>query len=81
MHVGCFERQMYESAKFLGIMLITISLRPSLAKYHHQSEDGSASWALTDIVAIEYNAQGLQGYVLGSRKSGSTTDDIPSASL
>ena len=34
----------------------------ALAKYHHQSEDGSASWALTDV-AIEYNAQGLQRYV------------------
>ena len=45
---------MYESAKSLGITLITISLRPSLAKYHRQmltlrGDDGSASWTLTKV--------------------------------
>ena len=54
MHVGCFEGQMYESAKSLGITLITTSLRPSLAKYHRQlltllGEDGSANWTLTKV--------------------------------
>ncbi|KAF8639478.1 hypothetical protein AX17_001498 [Amanita inopinata Kibby_2008] len=48
------EGQMYESAKALGITLITISLRPSLAKYHRQlltllGEDGSARWTLTQL--------------------------------
>ncbi|KAF8340930.1 ABC transporter transmembrane region 2-domain-containing protein [Amanita rubescens] len=48
------EGQMYESAKSLGITLITISLRPSLAKYHRQlltlqGEDGSARWTLTKV--------------------------------
>ena len=45
---------MYKSAKPLGITLITISLRPSLAKYHRQlltllGEDGSSSWTLTKV--------------------------------
>ena len=45
---------MYESAKSLGITLITISLRPSLAKYHRQlltlqGQDGSARWTLTRL--------------------------------
>ncbi|PFH47288.1 hypothetical protein AMATHDRAFT_67944 [Amanita thiersii Skay4041] len=48
------EGRMYERAKTLGITLITISLRPSLAKYHHQlltlhGEDGSARWTLTKV--------------------------------
>ncbi|KAK2464650.1 hypothetical protein APHAL10511_003343 [Amanita phalloides] len=48
------EGQMYECAKSLGITLITISLRPSLAKYHRQlltlqGEDGSARWTLTRV--------------------------------
>ena len=45
---------MYKSAKSLGIILITISLQPSLAKYHFQllmlqGEDGLASWTLTKV--------------------------------
>ncbi|KAM6492727.1 ABC transporter transmembrane region 2 domain containing protein [Amanita muscaria] len=48
------EGKMYERAKSLGITLITISLRPSLAKYHRQlltlqGEDGSAGWTLTRL--------------------------------
>jgi len=51
------EGQMYEHAKSLGITLITISLRPSLAKYHTQlltlSSDGTRSWTLARIGTAE----------------------------
>lgn len=51
------EGRMYEHAKSLGITLITISLRPSLMKYHSQlltiSGDGVGSWALTKIGTAE----------------------------
>ncbi|KAH8997996.1 ABC transporter transmembrane region 2-domain-containing protein [Lactarius akahatsu] len=51
------EGQMYEHAKSLGITLITISLRPSLAKYHTQlltlSGDGTGSWTLSRIGTAE----------------------------
>jgi len=44
---------MYEHAKKLGITLITISLRPSLAKYHTQlltiHGDGTGRWTLEDV--------------------------------
>ncbi|THH19625.1 hypothetical protein EW146_g1583 [Bondarzewia mesenterica] len=47
------EGQMYEHAKSLGITLITISLRPSLAKYHTQlltlTGDGTGSWTLSRV--------------------------------
>lgn len=48
------EGQMYEHAKSLGISLITVSLRPSLTKYHTHlltlTGDGSGSWTLTSIL-------------------------------
>ncbi|KAJ7076083.1 ABC transporter transmembrane region 2-domain-containing protein [Mycena belliarum] len=51
------EGRMYENAKKLGITLITISLRPSLAKYHTLlltlTGDGSARWTLTRIGTAE----------------------------
>jgi ATP-binding cassette subfamily D (ALD) long-chain fatty acid import protein len=51
------EGQMYEHAKSLGITLITISLRPSLAKYHTQlltlSGDGTGNWTLARIGTAE----------------------------
>ncbi|KAF8500218.1 ABC transporter transmembrane region 2-domain-containing protein [Russula emetica] len=51
------EGQMYEHAKSLGITLITISLRPSLAKYHTQlltlSGDGTGGWTLARIGTAE----------------------------
>ncbi|KAI0317948.1 ABC transporter transmembrane region 2-domain-containing protein [Amylostereum chailletii] len=51
------EGRMYEHAKSLGITLITISLRPSLAKYHTQmltlSGDGTGSWTLTRVGTAE----------------------------
>ncbi|KAN0136860.1 ABC transporter transmembrane region 2 domain containing protein [Lactarius tabidus] len=51
------EGQMYEHAKSLGITLITISLRPSLAKYHTQlltlPGDGTGSWTLVRIGTAE----------------------------
>lgn len=47
------EGQMYEHAKVLGITLITISLRPSLTKYHTHiltlSGDGTGSWTFSRI--------------------------------
>ncbi|KAH0834768.1 ABC transporter transmembrane region 2-domain-containing protein [Lanmaoa asiatica] len=47
------EGQMYEHAKSLGISLITISLRPSLAKYHTHLltlvGDGTGRWTFTPI--------------------------------
>ncbi|KAI0065247.1 hypothetical protein BV25DRAFT_1851548 [Artomyces pyxidatus] len=51
------EGKMYEHAKAIGITLITISLRPSLTKYHTQlltlSGDGTGSWTLTRIGTAE----------------------------
>ncbi|KAG5353229.1 hypothetical protein C0989_009192 [Termitomyces sp. Mn162] len=48
---------MYEHAKALGITLITISLRPSLMKYHTHlltlAGDGSAGWTLTQVGTAE----------------------------
>lgn len=48
---------MYEHAKSLGITLITISIRPSLMKYHTQlltvNGDGVGSWTLTKIGTAE----------------------------
>lgn len=49
------EGQMYEHAKSLGISLITISLRPSLAKYHTHlltlMGGGTGNWTLTSITS------------------------------
>ncbi|KAG2129302.1 ABC transporter transmembrane region 2-domain-containing protein, partial [Suillus cothurnatus] len=49
------EGQMYEHAKVLGITLITISLRPSLTKYHTHiltlTGDGTGSWTFNRIAA------------------------------
>ncbi|KNZ74123.1 ATP-binding cassette sub-family D member 2 [Termitomyces sp. J132] len=51
------EGRMYEHAKALGITLITISLRPSLMKYHTHlltlAGDGSAGWTLTQVGTAE----------------------------
>ncbi|KAJ7672180.1 ABC transporter transmembrane region 2-domain-containing protein [Mycena polygramma] len=51
------EGRMYENAKKLGITLITISLRPSLAKYHTLlltlTGDGSARWTMTRVGTAE----------------------------
>ncbi|KAJ3765926.1 ABC transporter transmembrane region 2-domain-containing protein [Lentinula raphanica] len=47
------EGRMYQHAKSLGITLITISLRPSLMKYHTQvlnlTGDGTGRWTLIHI--------------------------------
>ncbi|KAF8122549.1 ABC transporter transmembrane region 2-domain-containing protein [Boletus edulis] len=49
------EGQMYEHAKSLGISLITISLRPSLMKYHTHLltlvGDGTGRWTFTPIAS------------------------------
>ncbi|KAI0042342.1 hypothetical protein FA95DRAFT_1547661 [Auriscalpium vulgare] len=51
------EGRMYEHAKAIGITLITISLRPSLTKYHTQlltlTGDGAGSWTLARIGTAE----------------------------
>ncbi|EMD31871.1 hypothetical protein CERSUDRAFT_119147 [Gelatoporia subvermispora B] len=51
------EGRMYEHAKLLGITLITISLRPSLMRYHTQlltlSGDGTGRWTLSRIGTAE----------------------------
>ncbi|KAJ7275087.1 ABC transporter transmembrane region 2-domain-containing protein [Mycena rebaudengoi] len=51
------EGRMYENAKKLGITLITISLRPSLAKYHTLlltlAGDGAGQWTLTRVGTAE----------------------------
>ncbi|EIW77195.1 hypothetical protein CONPUDRAFT_129429 [Coniophora puteana RWD-64-598 SS2] len=50
---GDVEGQMYEHAKLMGITLITISLRPSLTKYHNNlltlTGDGTGSWMFSRI--------------------------------
>ncbi|OCH84612.1 hypothetical protein OBBRIDRAFT_798935 [Obba rivulosa] len=51
------EGRMYEHAKMLGISLITISLRPSLMRYHTQlltlTGDGTGRWTLSRIGTAE----------------------------
>jgi len=51
------EGQMYEHAKSVGITLITISIRPSLAKYHTQlitlSGDGTGAWTISRVGTAE----------------------------
>ncbi|KAH9910508.1 P-loop containing nucleoside triphosphate hydrolase protein [Amylocystis lapponica] len=51
------EGRMYEHAKSLGITLITISLRPSLMRYHTRlltlAGDGTGRWTLTRIGTAE----------------------------
>ncbi|KAG6907744.1 hypothetical protein DXG01_007544 [Tephrocybe rancida] len=51
------EGRMYEHAKALGITLITISLRPSLMKYHTHlltlTGDGTAQWTLAQVGTAE----------------------------
>jgi ATP-binding cassette subfamily D (ALD) long-chain fatty acid import protein len=48
---------MYEHAKSIGITLITISLRPSLIKYHTHlltlNNDAQKSWTLTRVSEAE----------------------------
>jgi len=51
------EGEMYEHAKSLGITLITVSLRPSLMKYHTRlltlTGDGTGSWKLSRLGTAE----------------------------
>ncbi|KZT10351.1 uncharacterized protein LAESUDRAFT_721687 [Laetiporus sulphureus 93-53] len=51
------EGRMYEHAKSLGITLITISLRPSLMRYHTQlltlEGDGTGKWTLSRMGTAE----------------------------
>ncbi|KAF8886515.1 ABC transporter transmembrane region 2-domain-containing protein [Infundibulicybe gibba] len=59
------EGRMYEHAKSLGITLITISLRPSLMKYHTQlltlTGDGEGAWTLARVgTAAERREIGIE---------------------
>ncbi|KAF5350966.1 hypothetical protein D9756_008231 [Leucocoprinus leucothites] len=53
------EGQMYEALKAIGVTLITISLRPSLTKYHTQlltlnlDSSGPAQWTLSRVGTAE----------------------------
>ncbi|TFK19390.1 ATP-binding cassette transporter [Coprinopsis marcescibilis] len=51
------EGRMYEAAKMLGITLITISLRPSLMKYHNQlltlTGEGTGKWTHSQLGSAE----------------------------
>ncbi|KIJ39058.1 hypothetical protein M422DRAFT_781181 [Sphaerobolus stellatus SS14] len=51
------EGAMYQHAKDMGITLVTISLRPSLAKYHTRQltlpGDGTGSWTMTRVGTAE----------------------------
>lgn len=51
------EGSMYQHAKDIGITLITISLRPSLAKYHTRQlslpGDGTGGWTITRVGTAE----------------------------
>ncbi|KAJ7190946.1 ABC transporter transmembrane region 2-domain-containing protein [Mycena pura] len=65
------EGRMYENAKKMGITLITISLRPSLAKYHTLlltlTGDGSGRWTMARVgtpeerVGVEREIATLEG--------------------
>ncbi|THH32565.1 hypothetical protein EUX98_g1608 [Antrodiella citrinella] len=65
------EGRMYEHAKSLGVTLITISLRPSLMKYHNQlltiNGDGLGSWSLTKIGTAE-ERMGLDREIIALEK-------------
>lgn len=67
------EGQMYEHAKALGITLITISLRPSLTKYHTHiltlTGDGTGSWTFSRIATPRTH----EGLTDGRSESGLAT--------
>ncbi|KAG1732981.1 hypothetical protein EDB19DRAFT_1831139 [Suillus lakei] len=73
------EGQMYEHAKALGITLITISLRPSLTKYHTHiltlSGDGTGSWTFSRIATarVQEGDGGRDGLMEGCGESGLAT--------
>ncbi|KAF9226295.1 hypothetical protein BS17DRAFT_749631 [Gyrodon lividus] len=73
------EGQMYEHAKSLGISLITISLRPSLTKYHTHlltlTGDGTGSWTFTPIYSSSaIPASAAFSTTVGSRETGGAGD-------
>lgn len=73
------EGQMYEHAKALGITLITISLRPSLTKYHTHiltlTGDGTGSWIFNRIAA----PRAQEGLTEGHGENGLATPPSESA--
>ncbi|KAG2068436.1 hypothetical protein BDR04DRAFT_1232846 [Suillus decipiens] len=73
------EGQMYEHAKALGITLITISLRPSLTKYHTHiltlTGDGTGSWIFSRIAT----PQAQEGLTEGRGESRLATPHSESA--
>ncbi|KAG1862313.1 ABC transporter transmembrane region 2-domain-containing protein [Suillus subluteus] len=74
------EGQMYEHAKSLGITLITISLRPSLTKYHTHiltlTGDGTGSWTFSRIAT----PRAEEGSTEGRGESGLATPPSESES-
>ncbi|KAG2151202.1 ABC transporter transmembrane region 2-domain-containing protein [Suillus bovinus] len=74
------EGQMYEHAKALGITLITISLRPSLTKYHTHiltlTGDGTGSWTFNRIAKPQaHEGRGESGLATPPSESESTSGD------
>lgn len=57
------EANMYETAKALGVSLITITHRPSLWRFHtHVLQfDGQGGWTLKPIEHVETSAKAQQG--------------------
>ncbi|KAG1852253.1 ABC transporter transmembrane region 2-domain-containing protein [Suillus subalutaceus] len=74
------EGQMYEHAKSLGITLITVSLRPSLTKYHTHiltlTGDGTGSWTFSRIATPRTE----EGSTEGRSESGLATPPSESES-
>ncbi|KAG1811789.1 ABC transporter transmembrane region 2-domain-containing protein [Suillus subaureus] len=74
------EGQMYEYAKSLGITLVTISLRPSLTKYHTHiltlTGDGTGSWTFSRIAT----SRAHEGLTEGRDESGLATPPSESES-
>ncbi|KAG2097053.1 ABC transporter transmembrane region 2-domain-containing protein [Suillus discolor] len=74
------EGQMYEHAKALGITLITISLRPSLTKYHTHiltlTGDGTGSWTFSRIATPRtHEGRGENGLMIPLGESEPTAGD------
>ncbi|THV05046.1 hypothetical protein K435DRAFT_850251 [Dendrothele bispora CBS 962.96] len=79
------EGRMYEHAKKLGITLITISLRPSLAKYHTQlltiHGDGTGKWTLEDVNPFNIPDSGHHGPFSGQLSRSGTATELKEIAL
>ncbi|KAF9231358.1 P-loop containing nucleoside triphosphate hydrolase protein, partial [Melanogaster broomeanus] len=74
------EGQMYEHAKSLGISHITVSLRPSLTKYHTHlltlTGDGTGSWTFTPIFSSSATSTTSTPSVTTGSKEGTGSGDL-----